>query len=740
MKIISFSRKSLICVLILALMLTFSFTGTVFGTTYTDTKGTITPEEGANVRSGAGTSYTVVMALTKGTVVDVKESKKGTDNYTWYKIKYDGKTGWVRKDCISIKDPKPATTETTYTNTKGKITSESGAYMRSGAGTNYDKVAVLAKDTEVTVKSSKKADDGYKWYKVKYDGKTGWVRGDLMKITTQSTTQSSDNGKSYTNTIGTVKPSDGANLRKKASTKSDIIEVLAKGTVVTVTYSKTASDGYKWYKVKHKGNTGWVKGTLLKISKKQQESQVSTEDFVTYLKKQGFPKKYRTLLIKLHKEHPNWVFKAAITGLDWEDVLDKECVNGRSTVNYAYPIYYRSTEKGAYNKDTHRYVSFDSGGWYSASRVLIRHYLDPRNFLNDDGIFQFLTHSFDADTQTKANLKKMVAGTFLEGEYPKVEDESVSFKTYSDAIYKAGKVEGVNPFVIASIIIQEQGTQGRGGCISGTVKGYRGYFNFFNIGAYRTGSMTAVERGVWYASRSGEYGRPWNTRYKSIKGGAEFYAKEYVNTNKNTLYQKKWNVMNGLNMVGEYQYMSNTMGAAQEAYQLKKAYADLEDSPLTFVIPVYKNMPTSLCPLPNSSSPTSLQQEIDEKEAKAVEAKNAKIKAGVERKTIKVKSSLVTLDNGQKGIKLTWTVLNNGYKVDRFQIFRSRSKNSGYTDNPIYKTKNGTARRYVNTKNLKNGKHYYYKIRGVRVLKDYYGNETVVYTKWSNISSRYYWD
>lgn len=56
MKIISFSRKSLICVLILALMLTFSFTGTVFGTTYTDTKGTITPEEGANVRSGAGTS------------------------------------------------------------------------------------------------------------------------------------------------------------------------------------------------------------------------------------------------------------------------------------------------------------------------------------------------------------------------------------------------------------------------------------------------------------------------------------------------------------------------------------------------------------------------------------------------------------------------------------------------------------------------------------------------------------
>ena len=741
MNLIKLGKRSLLVILAVAVVMTFSFTGMAFATTYTDTKGTITSDSGANVRSDAGTSYSIVMTLAKGTVVEVTKSKKGDDDYTWYKIKYDSKTGWVRSDLIKITKNESSSTSSstvkTYTNTKGTITAENGAYVRKGAGTNYSEVMLLAKDTVVTVKKSKKASDGYRWYKIKYDGKSGWVRGDLIKIKKKS---SSSSGKSYTDTIGTVKASSGANMRKGAGTSYDIIISLPKSTVVTVTYSKKASDGYTWYKVKYDGKKGWIKGTLLKISKKESSkpSTMTDEEFVKYLKDQGFPKAYRKLLIKLHKQHPTWVFKAAVTGLDWDTVIDKESANGVSTVNYVYPLYYRSTEEGAYNKETKKYVSYDSGGWYSASRVTVRYYMDPRNFLNEDGIFQFLTHSFDSSTQSKANLKKMVSGTFLDGEYPKVDGEKVSFKTYSDAIYYAGKKKGVNPYVIASIIIQEQGTQGKGGCISGKVKGYEGYFNFFNIGAYRTSSMSAVERGVWYASQEGSYSRPWNTRYKSIRGGAEFYAKEYINTNKNTLYFKKWNVMNGESMVGKYQYMSNAMGAAQEAYQLKKAYDSMGEAALTFEIPVYKNMPSNACPRPTESSPTSLAEEKAIEEAKALEKKNAKIQAGVERINISGKSSIITKENGKRCIQLVWTRSVTGYKVDYYEIYRSTYKNEGYSDKPLYTTKFGTTRKYVNTKKLTEGTKYYYKIRGVRVLTDYYGNETLVYTNWSNIMSRKY--
>ncbi len=728
------TKKTLIMILIFALVMTFSCTGLAYGTTYTDTKGTITPKYGANVRSGAGTSYDVVMALAKGTVVDVTKSKKGTDDYTWYKIKYDGKAGWVRSDCISVKKPKNTETETTYSNTKATITADEGVNVRSGAGTSYDIVMSLAKSTVVDVKSSKKAGDGYTWYKISFEGKTGWVRGDLLSINNSSS--SSGTVKTYTDTEATVKAKPGANMRTGAGMSYDLVEMLPTGTKVTVLKSKKAKDGYTWYKVKHKSKSGWVRGTLLKVYKKGSSTAVSSmtdEEFANYLVKQGFPKSYRKLITKLHKAHPTWVFKAGKTKLDWDYVVEKESANGVSTVNYVYPLYYRSTEVGAYNKSTKKYTSYDSGGWYSASRVLIRHYLDPRNFLNEDGIYQFLTHSFDAETQSKAGLKKMVKGTFLAGEYPKVEGENTSLKTYVGAIYKAGKVEGVNPYVIASIIIQEQGTQGKGGCISGTVKNYRGYFNFFNIGAYRSNGMNAVERGVWYAAQDGSYGRPWNTRYKSIKGGAEFYAKEYVKTNKNTLYFKKWNVMNGESMVSKYQYMSNTMGAAQEAYQLKKAYEAIGETPLTFIIPVYKNMPSKLCPLPDSSSPTNKKQE-EKMLREQTEENNARIAEGVKKLTITAKSSKATTSDGTKGIKVSWDIDTKGYKISYYQVYRSINRGSGYKR--VYTAKKSSTRSYINTKYLEKGTRYYYKVRGVRVLTDYDGNKTKVYTQWSNIMNR----
>ena len=83
----------------------------------------------------------------------------------------------------------------------------------------------------------------------------------------------------------------------------------------------------------------------------------------------------------------------------------------------------------------------------------------------------------------------------------------------------SGTSTGVNPYILASMILQEQGSQGTGRSISGTVSGYQGYYNFFNIEAYQSGSMSAVERGLWWASQSGSYLRPWNSIEKSIRGG-----------------------------------------------------------------------------------------------------------------------------------------------------------------------------------------------------------------------------
>ncbi len=102
--------------------------------------------------------------------------------------------------------------------------------------------------------------------------------------------------------------------------------------------------------------------------------------------------------------------------------------------------------------------------------------------------------------------------------------------------------------------------------------------------------------------------------------------------------------------------------------------------------------------------------------------KNAKIIKGVEKTTVTLKSKLTK----NKKILLSWTK-SRGYKVDRFEIYRSVKKNSGYGKKAFFATKNGEVSTYLNTKNLRTGKTYYYKLRAVCTI-----DGQKYYTQWSN--------
>lgn len=169
-------------------------------------------------------------------------------------------------------------------------------------------------------------------------------------------------------------------------------------------------------------------------------------------------------------------------------------------------------------------------------------------------------------------------------------------KLYVDIIMDAAAQSGVSPYVLAAMILQEQGTNGGSPLISGNYSGYPGYYNFFNVEAYQSGSMSAIQTGLRYASQSGSYGRPWDTVEKSIIGGAQNYGDNYVKAGQNTFYLKKFNVQ-GSNLY-KHQYMTNIQGAASEAERLSKAYSSVKDSALEFQIPVYNNMPETACAAP----------------------------------------------------------------------------------------------------------------------------------------------
>ena len=246
--------------------------------------GTVTPSDGVNVRSGAGTSYRIVTALSKGTKVTVTGSTKGSDGYTWYSISYSGKNGYIRSDFLSVSGSvssssssssststaataatasSSSSTSSTSTST-GTVTPSDGVNVRSGAGTNYGVIMALMKGTKVTVTGSKKGTDGYTWYSVTYSGKSGYIRSDFLSVSGSASSSSSSSSASKTST-GMVKPTDGVYVRSGAGTSYRIVTALSYRTKVTVTGSTKGSDGYTWYSISYSGKTGYIRGDLLSL-------------------------------------------------------------------------------------------------------------------------------------------------------------------------------------------------------------------------------------------------------------------------------------------------------------------------------------------------------------------------------------------------------------------------------------------------------------------------------------------
>ncbi len=98
-----------------------------------------------------------------------------------------------------------------------------------------------------------------------------------------------------------------------------------------------------------------------------------------------------------------------------------------------------------------------------------------------------------------------------------------------------------------------------------------------------------------------------------------------------------------------------------------------------------------------------------------------KIADGVENTTVRASSKAA-----KGSITITWTRA-KGYKVDKWEIFRSTEKGK-FGDEPFFTKKAGSGRTasYRNNKSLKKGVRYYYHVRGVRMIdgKPYY-------TKWA---------
>ncbi|MGI6722169.1 MAG: N-acetylglucosaminidase [Anaerovoracaceae bacterium] len=444
--------------------------------------------------------------------------------------------------------------------------------------------------TTVFADKKLKGEDGKIWYRIKYRNHTGYLPEIHVSLKYREITYGDD---SYN--LVTVRR-ERVKLWKDPA-KKERAGAVYYGKILKMTGWYQAYKGEKVYKVTYRGKQAYVVPGYVRILSQKEAAEV---DFEAYMDVQGFPDSYKPYLRELHKAHPLWKFVAQKTGLDWTSVYEKELRIGGNLVEPTAPDYWKSKDKKVYNKKKKEYKVFD-GRWNQASDELIAYYLDPRNFLNEDSIYEFASHYYEPDSQTQETVRSITgssSGCFL------------NKGKQIDYIMEAAARSNVNPNVLTSMILQEQSWSGSV-LVSGKESGYEGVYNYFNVGAYTSGSMSSIDRGLWYANAGdGEktYGRPWKDKKKtkdvnegqekSIVGGAEFYADQYVANNQYTYYTKKFNVMNGLKNVASHEYMTNLNGADAEGRILAKAYSGETEYANTFYIPVFENMPYDACPMP----------------------------------------------------------------------------------------------------------------------------------------------
>ncbi len=620
-----------------------------------------------NMREKASTSSNVITKLSKDTPVTIlNEVTNGTS--VWYRVavKINKKTtiGYVHSSYIRLSsdDVVPAKILA-----KTKILSDSNSnavYVKDSKGN----ILSLKAGTLVSILAEVN-EDNVDWYEIKYASSAtsyiGYVATSNVSFTSATPTPTptltptpspkptatptpavtatptpspspspspSPTPTPYTGEA-TVQNVSSSLIVKDAAGNSGSALRNSTDKAVTINNSKTVTvlgqetvDGVLWYQISfeyyNEPFIGYVNSKYILLPNSagtDDETDITgsgdtlNEDFETKLSNEGFPESYKVLLRALHAKYPNWEFEAYQTGIDWNTMLANENEVGKNLIPNSKGIQWKSLDSGAYNWKTDSFIVYDGSYWVTVSKNGLAYFVDPRNWLTEDYIFQFEVLTYKEAYQTEAGIENILKNTMFYGtsySYTDSTTGAVKSLTYAQTFVEAAKYSNVSPYHLASRVKQEvvTGTNTVSDSISGVVAGFEGLFNFYNIGAYNsTVAGGNIANGLKYA----QYGSsdaalnlgaliPWTDPYRAIVGGAYILGSNYINRGQDTIYLQKFNMTKTSTYY--HQYMSNVEAPYAEGKKVFAAYGSTVSSlPIVFSIPVYLNMPSTASPVPTTA-------------------------------------------------------------------------------------------------------------------------------------------
>ena len=203
------------------------------------------------VRSDASTSSSILGYLKAGDTFEIT-GEKGN----WYKINFNGKSGYVSKDYThKVSNSNDNTTAAS----KGKAVNlgNSTLRIRQSASTSSAILGSLrdGETFDIIAKSGQ-------WYNIKTAGIVGFVHGDYVQVIENNTPTTPTNpSPEVTVTKGKVYGVEGSNLRVRTapSLSASTFGYLLNGEEVEIT-----GESGNWYTIKYKGETGYCSKDYVK--------------------------------------------------------------------------------------------------------------------------------------------------------------------------------------------------------------------------------------------------------------------------------------------------------------------------------------------------------------------------------------------------------------------------------------------------------------------------------------------
>lgn len=496
----------------------------------------------------------------------------------------------------------------------GTVNVNDSLTLRKSPSVSGEYIDSFANDTVLTILDTNAGTDSNcnSWYKVQYGSYVGYACGDYIILNNDGTsnnaeddTYKSSNYNNATNKDGTImcyEDTGSVTLRSSANgskLSGKTVDCGEDVKILDITETKNNTCPY-WYKIDNGKYSGYLCGYFVNTTKLSSTAQNyynnktngdTIESYTSKLKNAKFPDSYIPYLLEIHARHPKWNFVADKINIDFDEAVEEESIDSRNVLQWGYfDKGYLSPASHSYDlwTDNYKEADIDDDGYYNASKEAIAYYMDPRNYLNEKYIFAFETLQYTNDYNKV--ISGLVSGqSFFKDIYAKNYSDGKG-NVVDDIIYSASEV-GISSVHVASRIRQEMGVDltisdsRLGGTFTYDGINRSGYYNFFNIKCY-----DCKYKYVGYA-----YEKGWNTPFKGIYGGAQFLYNGYISVGQDTVYYEKFDVST-TNGHYTHQFQQNLAVAPQETslmYNRLVSYGvtNYFDADITFVIPVYNNMP-----------------------------------------------------------------------------------------------------------------------------------------------------